>query len=238
MARRTLLLLTAILLAAFGTALVWLYVQGADARAADRAALTQVWVATSTIPEGSTARHALQSAALVAVPSQVAAGAVTPGNRAGIAGRLTRAQIPAGSPLYLGQFTGRSTRIGPLEIPTDRLVMTLELPSPQRVAYLTEGMHVAVFVSGSTDGQADVRLLARSVKVLDVAGSLVAGTKPAVPGAPGPGTVTIEVSQAELEKIIVVQKGGGQLWFVVAGDPDALSDTPATQLAHPRAVTE
>ncbi|MGZ4613545.1 MAG: Flp pilus assembly protein CpaB, partial [Kineosporiaceae bacterium] len=50
MGRRSLLLIAAALCAALGTVLVWLYVQGADTRAAAGADLVEVEVTTGDVP--------------------------------------------------------------------------------------------------------------------------------------------------------------------------------------------
>ena len=55
MGRRTLLLIASILVAALGTALIWLYVQGADKRAAAGTAQVQVLVAANTVRAGQPA---------------------------------------------------------------------------------------------------------------------------------------------------------------------------------------
>ncbi len=75
MGRRTLLLIASILVAALGTALIWLYVQGADTRAQADTSLVQVWVASKAASPGGTV------ADVAPVPQQVpqplAADAVT-----------------------------------------------------------------------------------------------------------------------------------------------------------------
>jgi pilus assembly protein CpaB len=53
MGRRTLLLITSILVAAVGTALIGLYVRGADSRAVGNATTRSVLVAAATIPNGA-----------------------------------------------------------------------------------------------------------------------------------------------------------------------------------------
>jgi pilus assembly protein CpaB len=75
MARRTLLLIASILVAALGTALVWLYVQGADQRAKQGASLVKVFLLHGDAAAGENAL----SLALVAreVPSDTAPNAVT-----------------------------------------------------------------------------------------------------------------------------------------------------------------
>ena len=52
MARRTLLIIASILLAALGTALIWLYVQGAENRAQQNADLVPALFLTQNVPAG------------------------------------------------------------------------------------------------------------------------------------------------------------------------------------------
>ncbi len=74
MARRTLLIIASILLAALGTALIWLYVQGAENRAQQNAELVPALFLTQNVPAGqSPARYVVPQA----VPPAVAANAVT-----------------------------------------------------------------------------------------------------------------------------------------------------------------
>ena len=54
MGRRTILIVSAVLLAAFGTLLVYLYVRGADNRADAGRTTQNVLVATTTIEAGTT----------------------------------------------------------------------------------------------------------------------------------------------------------------------------------------
>src|ERR687883_506893 len=55
MGRRTLLLIASILVAALGTALIWLYVQGAEARAQAGEAQVKLMVATQDVQPGTQA---------------------------------------------------------------------------------------------------------------------------------------------------------------------------------------
>ena len=58
MGRRTILIVSAVLLAAFGTLLVYLYVRGADNRADEGRTTQNVLVATTTIEAGTTGAQA------------------------------------------------------------------------------------------------------------------------------------------------------------------------------------
>ena len=74
MARRTLLLIASILMAALGTALIWLYVQGAENRAQQNAELVPALFLTRNVAVGESPANAVTTKE---VPPSVAATAVT-----------------------------------------------------------------------------------------------------------------------------------------------------------------
>src|SRR3954452_17818536 len=79
MARRTLLLIASILVAALGTALIWLYVQGADSRAQQGAELVAVLFLAQNAEAGSDAASLPYTRKEVS--ADVAAGAVPAGTQ-------------------------------------------------------------------------------------------------------------------------------------------------------------
>src|SRR3954451_19363646 len=106
MARRTLLLIASILVAAIGTALIWLYVQGAETRAQGDEAQVPVYVSSSTVAAGTPANQ------VPVVVKQLPQSLVNSMNSAG-AGVLTdksqikgwaSTRIVAGLPLLRDQF--------------------------------------------------------------------------------------------------------------------------------------
>jgi pilus assembly protein CpaB len=72
MGRRTLLLITSILIAAVGTALIGLYVRGADNRARQTEGMVSALVASKTIPVGTKLETALNLMKTAAVPARMA----------------------------------------------------------------------------------------------------------------------------------------------------------------------
>src|SRR3954471_19638602 len=66
MNRRTLLMISSILIAAIGTALIGFYVRGVQARAEERLAGVPVLMATRTIPRGMLVSEAWQQGAMAA----------------------------------------------------------------------------------------------------------------------------------------------------------------------------
>lgn len=226
MGRSTLLLLAAMLTAALGTTLVWLYVQGADARARHDAAGVQVWVATTTIDEGTSGAKALRSARLLEVPRQVSAGAVKQNEQAKITQKQAVSTIPEGSPLYTASFRGDKDQQGLFRFDARNEVMTVSVPLPRRVAYLKAGMKVAVYVDAPGDRDQQQLPIARDVPVLDVGGELGAGRKPPLPSTPGPDDVSLEVTPAQLLKLKDALTNDQLLWLIIVG---SAADLPRSQ---------
>ncbi len=80
MGRRTILLITALVVAALGTVLVFLYVQSADDRAAEGQAQVEVLFATQEIPVGQTSESASANGAFelrTVAQNSVADGAIS-----------------------------------------------------------------------------------------------------------------------------------------------------------------
>src|SRR5689334_5349486 len=72
MGRRTLLLIASILIAAVGTALIGLYVRGADTRAQETEGSVSALVAKDTIPAGTNLKNAMSLMQLALVPARMA----------------------------------------------------------------------------------------------------------------------------------------------------------------------
>jgi pilus assembly protein CpaB len=131
MGRRTLLLITSILIAAVGTALIGLYVRGADSRAVGNASTRSVLVAEAIIPNGATpdtnsyARKDRRVGDLpddaITDPSQIKGVAVS--------------KILVGQVLQKGMF-GSTSAAATSGIGKDQLGITVELSDPERAAGL------------------------------------------------------------------------------------------------------
>src|SRR5689334_7278972 len=121
MGRRTLLLIASILVAALGTALIWLYVQGADTRAAAGTAQVQVLVAGNTVKAGMPASQVKTEQRLL--PQTMVAGLTNslltdPSQIKG----FTRTDVVEGLPLLRVQFSGEGAASAP---PLDGLPPTM-----------------------------------------------------------------------------------------------------------------
>jgi pilus assembly protein CpaB len=166
MGRRTLLLIASILVAAVGTALVALYVRGADARAREGTEQASVQFALRDIKVGTPVDQVfngenagVKTVAVNSVPTNAIS------DISGITGQTTVA-IVAGAPLQRSMFGKVAAASNGLGLDPDRVAASFELSDPQRVAgVLQPGLFVSVY-SVPTNGR--VRQLLKSVKVLQI----------------------------------------------------------------------
>jgi pilus assembly protein CpaB len=189
MGRRTLLLIASILVAALGTALVWLYVQGADARAQEGQALVTAYVLTTKVPAGTTADDVFRAAAPKKLPAGVAANALTSPQQ--VAGRVLIDPASTGQILVASLF-GTATSSGAT---AGRGIITISISDPHRVpAQLTPGSHVAVYALGGKDG---LRMVSDDIKVISIG-----STKQTASGGTSAVPVTIVGFDASPEQAV------------------------------------
>ncbi len=152
MARRTVLLTVAIVIATLGTTLVVLYVQGIDARATAGQQMVEVLTATDVIKPGESVADA--QAAGKFEQAQVVRDDLTEGalsSTSAIGDKVSIGTIYPGQQIIAQQF-GRAGTEETLTIPADKLAVSVELTDPERVAgFVTPGSHVAIFVSADPE---------------------------------------------------------------------------------------
>lgn len=148
MGRRTVLLISALLVAALGTALVFLYVRGADQRAAEGQELVEVLFAKNQVNAGTTGSDAASAGSFElreVASNSVAAGAlsdVTP-----ISTEVALAPIFPGQQILQQQW-GPPGSASALPIPDGKMAVSVQLDDPARVAgFVTNGSEVAVFLT-------------------------------------------------------------------------------------------
>jgi len=225
MDRRRLLLILAVFVAIIGTALVFLYVQGADNRAADKVANVQVLQATQGVAAGEKYDDALSAGkiTLQEVPKTVVdanVGAVT--STDALKGKVAAVPIFPGQVIVSTQFsdTVQAPQTG-LSIPKGMIAISVNLTDPDRVAgNIQNGSDVAIFVTGSLGTTAtaaatqSTRLLLPKVTVLNV-GSPQPPTTSTTTAQDGstqtteqlPRTLlTLAVTQKEAQKVIFSSK--------------------------------
>jgi pilus assembly protein CpaB len=229
MDRRRLLLILAVFVAVIGTALVFLYVQGADKRAQDKYDDVSVLKATSNIAAGTKYDDALANGQITmstAPKNELAADAVT--STEALKGKLVQVPIFTGQQIITSQFgnTVQATSSS-LAIPKGMIAISVNLTDPDRVAgNIQNGSQVAIFVtgqltnaagsSGGASSSSDIqstRLLLPKVTVLNV-GSPQPPTTSTKTDENGTQTteqlprtlLTLAVTQKEAQKVILASK--------------------------------
>jgi pilus assembly protein CpaB len=225
MGRRTLLLLASILAAAAGTALIWIYVQHADARAlAGWGRTVTVLRATATIDAGADPATVLAASESVAVPVRlVVARPVTSGVQ--LVGRVANVPILPGQFLQENQFDPAASTSG---VAKGKSAVSITVADPNRVAGLLHpNLTVDVYYvdTGSdtthrTGGS--VRLLLQGVRVLGVGNTTAVRNARGLPAQIGTQTgvsatdVLLEVDPLDAKKVIMAATSG-TVWFTVPG---------------------
>lgn len=212
MSRRAVLVVVALAVAALSTALLTVYVRGADDRAAQGSDLRQVLVATQEIPVGTTGQAVLDEGYVVleAVPqSAVVDGSMSEIPEDLLALRLEARLLP-GEQVLAQRF--EQTTATRLSIPDGLMAVSIGLDDAARVAGNVEpSSEVAVFVTLAGDGTGATQLLLQRVTVLDT------GT---VDGSEGGGPLlTLAVDQTDAQKLIYAQTNGEL--YVALLDPES-----------------
>jgi pilus assembly protein CpaB len=248
MGRRTLLLIAALVVAALGTGLVFLYAQNAQNNAKAGQELVTVLVAKSKIELGTTGSAASSAGAFQ--ETQVARDTVVPG---ALSDASPLANLVALVPIFPGQQIiqpqwGQSASTGGLAVPAGKVAIAVQLGDPQRVAgFVTPGSQIAIFTYGNTappgkGGSAPlttvpgVKLLLTGIDVIAVGPTTtVQSTSGQANNQQVPTAIlTLAVTQAEAQKIILAsgQVGGSQyngLYLALQTKDSAVSTkVPAT----------
>ncbi len=148
MARRSVLLSVAIVIALLGTALIVLYVQGIDKRATEGQELVEVLAATATIDPVSPWPSAMEAGKFE--KRQVRRDDMVDGalsSTGSISDLVSLGTIYAGEQVIAPKFGTLSDTEG-LIIPDDKVAISVELSDPARVAgFVNPGSDVAIFLS-------------------------------------------------------------------------------------------
>jgi pilus assembly protein CpaB len=230
MDRRRLLLILAVLVAVIGTALVFVYVRGADNRAQDKFTNVQALQATQNIAAGETYDAALAAGKISLQPIPKNILDLNTGSQTSVdalKGKIAAVPIFPGQVIVSSQF-GNSVAAtsSSLAIPKGMIAISVNLTDPDRVAgNIQNGQNVVIFVTGTlqksatTGGGAatavaeSTRLLLPKVTVLNV-GSPQPPTTTTSTDQNGTQTteqlprtlLTIAVTQKDAQKVIVASK--------------------------------
>lgn len=236
MDRRKLLLVIAVVIAALGTGLVYLYVQGAEDRATEQFDGVSVLTATAVIPMGESIEVAQKSGKIgvtkIAANQQLD-GALT--DTSTLEGQSANATIYPGEQIIPAKFSqGVVASASALPIPEDMVASSVQLSDPARVAgFVNPGSRVTLFMNGSDPAGAFTRRLIDDVTVLGVGSTTPVS---AAPGADGtavteqlPRTlVTLAVSPKDAERIAFAA-ANGEVWVALRNDKTKIGDgSPVT----------
>ncbi len=235
MGRRAALLIAAIVIAAIGTTLVYLYAKQANDRAIAEAQPVKVLVATALIPAGQTADQALAAGNVAAqdIPEKsVAQGAVS--NIANLQGQVALASIYPGQQILTQLFGNAAQTVTGIQIPKGMMAASYTFSDTGRVAgFVNAGSKVAVFLTSPAAGQNQkptTRLLLPSVQVLAVGATTItppADPTQANPEAPPRATMTLAVDQKELETLVFAQTQG-ELYLGLLNDQSVVKPDQGT----------
>lgn len=242
MARRSILLSVAFAIAALGTAMIILYVQGIDARATEGQQRVEVLTATDVIEAGESVADAQAAGKFEkadVVREDMVDGALS--STSSIDEKVALGTIYPGQQI-MGQQFGEPGSEETLTIPEDKLAVSVELTDPARVAgFVTPGSHVAIFASGDpevykADGSTQklspyTRILLPDVEVIGVGDTSMSSrtttddegqqTTEQIPRT----ILTVAVTQEQAERVIFAGRNG-DLAFALRTDKSKVSDGP------------
>lgn len=242
MGRRTVLLIAAVVVAALGTALVFLYANRAEERAQAGAEPVQVLVATVGIAAGTTGADISQSGAVEL--RSLPAASIPPG---AISDLTPVADLVAISTIFEGQvllqpmFGTQQQASGGLTLPEGTMAVSVSLGDPQRVAgFVRPGSDVAVFltVAGAEGEEEDqTAVLLERVPVVAVGPSTVS-TSTTTEGQTSnteeipTAILTLALDQEQAQKVVQADSAG-TMYLALLNDESAVDpERPGTTTAN------
>lgn len=237
MGRRLALLLVAVLVAAVGTTLVFLYVKTADDRAiADQQPVT-VLVAKVAIPAGTRVLDAANSGSFQS--TEVPALAVAPGALSSIEpvkDFVALAPVFPGQQLLTGMFGATAAASSSIAIPPGQIAMSFQFGDPQRVAgFVQPGSNVVIMLTSSLGGgQSSTRVLLPKATVIAVGPTTV--TPPADAAQANPevlprALLTLALTQQDAEKLVFAS-GNGTLYLGLLNDKSKITPGPGVSATN------
>ena len=229
MGRRTVLLVVAVLIAALGTTLVFVYANNANDRALADQKPVQVLFAKTAIAPGVSASDAQKAGAFEL--RTIAANSEAPGALSDItpiADKLALSEIFPGEQIIAAKFGDRGS-VSALPIPGDKVGLSVQLGDPARVAgFVQPGSNVAVFVTIGSGQQANnqpaqnfTRVLLPKAEVIAVGPSTFTTTTSSDTSTGQTNTeqvpkaiLTLALDQVDAQKLIYASQNG-QLYFAL-----------------------
>jgi pilus assembly protein CpaB len=232
--RRVALLGAAVIIAALGTAMVFIYVKGANDRALANSEPVELLVARTQISAGTPVSDAARSGALVTqkVPETAAArGALRSIDP--IREQVALTAIFPGQQILAQMFGASASAATPFALPEGSMAVSFSFADPNRVAgFVQPGSKVAVFLTAESTGGTDdyTKVLLPEVRVVAVGPTTVsppsdakAANREQLPRA----LLTLALSQAEAEKMIYASSKGS-LYLALLADASKVSKNNGT----------
>jgi pilus assembly protein CpaB len=239
MNRRRIFLVVAVVVALVGTALVFLYVRGADQRAESRFETVEVLRAVQPIEQGESIDEAAAAGKIAMQPivsDYLQAGYQT--SLDALAGQFASAAIYPGEQIVTAKFGAAVEAESALQIPDGQVAVSVNLTDPARVAgFVTLGSEVAVYFNGTTADEAPYsRLMVERVSVIGVGSTTP--TQTTTTSAEGEATtealpstlLTLALDQDDAEKMMYAQ-GNGELAFALLTDKSRINPGPGITAA-------
>lgn len=240
MGRRTVLLIAALVVAALGVALVWMYADRADERAQAGAEQVQVLVATVGIPAGTSGSALGESVQLTTLPKASvpleSLSDLTP-----VADLVTIQSVFPGQVLLTPMFGTQAASGGGLELTDGRVAVSVSMGDPQRVAgFVSPGSEVAVFLTVAGAGgveETQTAVLLERVQVIAVGPSTISSSTTTTDGAAGTTTnteqiptaiLTLALTQDEAQRVIQGSTEGAMYFALVNDESEVDPDAPGT----------
>jgi pilus assembly protein CpaB len=234
MGRRTVLLIAALVVAALGTAMVFLYVNNVEQNAVGDQTLVEVLVASSDIAAGTTGAAAAEAGAFetVKIPDvTVPDGAIS--DPSAISDLVALAPVFTGQ-VILTQMFGNPSAEGGLSIPKGAMAVSVELGDPNRVAgFVAPGSQVAVFVTLEDEaGNPKTQLLLDRAQVIAVGPSTVTTTTTTDQSGSqnteeiSRAILTLALTQQDSQKLIFGQSQGPLYFGLLSADSSVKQGSP------------
>jgi pilus assembly protein CpaB len=235
--RRLALLIAAVLVAAVGTSLVFVYVKKADDRAiADQKPVT-VLVAKVSIPAGTRVIDAANAGSFQT--KELPAGAVAPGALSSInpvKEFVSLTTVFPGQQLITGMFGATASTDASIAIPPGQIAMSFQFGDPQRVAgFVQPGSNVVILLTATLPGGTQTtRVLLPKATVIAVGPTTVtppANASQANTEALPRALLTLALTQKDAEKLVFAS-GSGTLYLGLLNGRSKITPGPGVSAAN------
>jgi pilus assembly protein CpaB len=220
MQNRLLAIMVAIVLAVVSAMALVVYANSADRRAISEQSPVPVYVASSKIEQGETVAEASGKIRVTSIPRKAlvdnAVRSLTQ-----ISDRVAAVDILPGEQLIEGRWVSREQVEGEnlLSLQPGFQAVSIQVDATRQVSgFITPGNRVNIYATlSSTGGRKFSRLLLPNIKVLAV-GAAAQGTKPRAGTRTSLSTVTLEVRDGLVERVVFAAESGSLYLSLAAPD--------------------